>query len=131
MTLAPLLAAPIAIQIHAAAALALIPLNIVQFWRRKGGVNHRILGWSWVILMTIVAVSSFWIHGIRLIGPFSPIHALSVFTLVNLVLAIRARRQGRIIAHRSFMIGITAGWAIAGAFTFIPGRLMFQTVFGS
>jgi uncharacterized membrane protein len=131
MTLAPLLAAPLPIQIHAAAALALIPLTLVQFWRRKGGINHRILGWSWVGLMTVVAVSSFWIHGIRLVGPFSPIHALSVFTLVNLVLAIRARRQGQITAHRGFMIGITAGWAAAGLFTLIPPRLMYQVVFGS
>jgi uncharacterized membrane protein len=30
--------------------------------------------------MAMVAISSFWIHQIRLLGPWSPIHLLSVFT---------------------------------------------------
>jgi uncharacterized membrane protein len=131
MTLAPLINAPLAIQIHAAAALSLIPLTALQFWRPKRGPSHRTIGWVWVMLMTVTAVSSFWIHSLRLIGPFSPIHILSVITLVNLVLGIRARRAGRIMAHRGHMIGIAAGWAGAGLFTLLPGRIMFQTVFGS
>jgi uncharacterized membrane protein len=32
--------------------------------------------------MAVVAASSFWIHQMRLVGPFSPIHLLSIFTLV-------------------------------------------------
>lgn len=131
MTLAPLINAPLAIQIHAAAALSLIPLTALQFWRPKRGPSHRAIGWIWVVLMAVTAVSSFWIHSLRLIGPFSPIHILSVITLVNLVLGIRARRAGRIMAHRGHMIGIAAGWAGAGLFTLLPGRIMFQTVFGS
>jgi len=125
MTLSPLLAAPLAIQLHAIAALSLIPLTALQFWRPKRGPGHRMLGWTWVVLMTVTAVSSFWIH-----GPFSPIHILSIVTLANLYLGIRARRQGRIIAHRSHMIGIAAGWAGAGLFTLLPGRIMGQVVFG-
>ncbi|MDP3548357.1 MAG: DUF2306 domain-containing protein [Phreatobacter sp.] len=131
MTLAPLLAAPLVVQLHACAALALIPLTAVQFWRPKRGPSHRSLGWAWVVLMAVTAVSSFWIHGLRLIGPFSPIHALSVFTLVSLYFGIRARRLGRITAHRGHMVGIAAGWAGAGLFTLLPGRIMFQMVFGN
>lgn len=131
MTLSPLLDAPAAIQLHAVAALSLIPLTIVQFWRPKRGPSHRALGWAWVVLMTVTAVSSFWIHGLRVIGPFSPIHALSLFTLANLFLGIRARRLGRITAHRGHMIGIAAGWAGAGLFTLLPGRLMSQVLFGA
>jgi uncharacterized membrane protein len=45
--------------------------------------------------MTVIAVSSFWIHGYRIIGPFSPIHFLSIFTLAMLPLAVlHARRHG-------------------------------------
>jgi len=131
MTLSPLLAAPLVVQLHAGAALALIPLTAIQFWRPKRGPGHRSLGWAWVVLMAVTAVSTFWIHGLRLIGPFSPIHGLSVFTLVSLFFGVRARRLGRITAHRGHMIGIAAGWAGAGLFTLLPGRLMFQTVFGS
>jgi len=130
MTLSPLLAAPLAIQLHAIAALSLIPLTALQFWRPKRGPGHRTLGWIWVVLMTVTAVSSFWIHGLKLVGPFSPIHILSIVTLANLYLGIRARRQGRILAHRGHMIGIAAGWAGAGLFTLLPGRIMSQVVFG-
>jgi uncharacterized membrane protein len=131
MTLAPLLNAPLAIQIHAVAALALIPLTAVQFWRRKGGVNHRLLGWIWVVLMAITAISSFWVHSIRLIGPFSPIHILSIATAISLVVAIWARRTGRIAQHRRIMIQITIGWAIAGLLATLPGRVMYQMIFGA
>ena len=130
MTLAPLLHAPLAIQVHALAALSLIPLTALQFYRRKSGLYHRVIGWAWVVLMAITAVSSFWLHGIQLIGPFSPIHFLSILTLVVLVLGIRARRQNRISAHRKHMIGVAIGWAAAGAFTLLPGRLMLQVVAG-
>jgi uncharacterized membrane protein len=131
MTLAPLLNAPLAIQIHAFAAIALIPLTAVQFWRRKGGINHRVLGWTWVVLMAIAAISSFWINSIRLIGPFSPIHILSIVTAVSLVGAIWARRSGRIVQHRRIMIQITIGWAIAGVLAALPGRVMYQMIFGA
>ncbi|MFN3853484.1 MAG: DUF2306 domain-containing protein [Phreatobacter sp.] len=131
MTLAPLINAPLAIQIHAAAALSLIPLTALQFWRPKRGPSHRTIGWVWVVLMTVTATSSFWIHGIRLVGPFSPIHVLSVTTLVVLVLGIWARRAGRVQSHQRFMTGVAIGWAGAGLFTLLPGRIMFQTVFGS
>jgi uncharacterized membrane protein len=130
MTLAPLLAAPVAIQLHAIAALSLIPLTLVQLGRRKSGAWHRRIGWAWVVLMTITAVSSFWIHGIRLFGPFSPIHILSVVTLASLVYAIAARRMNRIRGHRMAMLGVAMGWAGAGLFTLLPGRIMGQVVFG-
>ncbi|KAF0137028.1 MAG: hypothetical protein FD152_724 [Xanthobacteraceae bacterium] len=130
MTLAPLAAAPLTIQIHAIAALALIPLTVAQLGRRKSGAWHRRLGWTWVVLMTVTAVSSFWIHGIRLFGPFSPIHILSVVTLVSLVYAIVARRMNRIRGHRMAMLGVAMGWAGAGLFTLLPGRIMGQVIFG-
>jgi uncharacterized membrane protein len=130
MTLAPLLAAPLAIQLHAIAALSLIPLTLVQLGRRKSGAWHRRVGWAWVILMAITAVSSFWIHGIRLFGPFSLIHILSVITLLTLVHAIHARRTGNMRGHRLGMLGVTAGWAGAGLFTLLPYRIMGQVVFG-
>ena len=107
-----------------------IPLTVIQLGRRKGGAWHRRLGWAWVILMTITAVSSFWIHGIRLFGPFSPIHVLSVVTLVSLVYGIIARRMNRLRGHRIAMLGVAMGWAGAGLFTLLPGRIMGQVVFG-
>jgi uncharacterized membrane protein len=97
MTLAPLLAAPAIIQVHAFAAMAAFGLGAIQLAAPKGTMPHRLAGWVWVSVMLVLAISSFFIHTIRLWGPFSPIHLLSVFTLVMLPLAVLAahRHDGR------------------------------------
>ena len=46
--------------------------------------------------MLAVAISSLWIHEIRLLGPFSPIHFLSIFTLVMLPMAVWKRADIRL-----------------------------------
>jgi len=88
MSFAPLLEAAPAIPVHAFAAMAAFALGLVQFALPKGRLPHRTVGWIWVALMAAVAISSLWIHQIRLLGPFSPIHLLSIFTLVMLPLAV-------------------------------------------
>jgi uncharacterized membrane protein len=131
MTLAPLLNASIAIQLHAFAAIAAFALGLMQFARSKGTFSHRTFGWIWVMLMLIVAISSFWIHDIKLWGIWSPIHILSVVTLVSLPLAVWMARKHNVRAHRYWMLGIFAGaLVIAGIFTFVPGRIMHGVIFG-
>ena len=126
MTLAPLLNASPIIQVHAFAAMAAFALGLVQFAAPKGTLPHRTIGWIWVALMTTIAASSFWIHEIRLVGPFSPIHLLSIFTLVTLPFAVFAAHRHRVPQHRRAMISIFVGaLLIAGAFTFVPGRIMY------
>jgi uncharacterized membrane protein len=132
MSLAPLLDAAPAIPLHAFAAMAAFVLGLVQFAAPKGTLPHRTIGWIWVALMALVAASSFWIHQIRLVGPFSPIHLLSIFTLVMLPLAVMHARRHRVAQHRFAMIGIfTGALLIAGAFTFLPGRIMHAVAFGN
>ena len=118
MSLAPLLDAAPAIPLHAFAAMAAFVLGIVQFAAPKGTLPHRTLGWIWVALMASVAISSFWIHQIRLVGPWSPIHLLSIFTLVMLPLAVWQAHRHQVADHRRIMILIFAGaLVIAGLFT--------------
>jgi uncharacterized membrane protein len=132
MSLAPLLDAMPPIPLHAFAAMAAFVLGIVQFAAPKGTLPHRTLGWIWVGLMAAVAVSSLWIHQIKLFGPWSPIHLLSIFTLVMLPLGVRRAHRHQVEAHRWTMIGIfTGALVIAGAFTFVPGRIMHAVLFGS
>ena len=65
-------------------------------------------------------------------GPWSPIHLLSIFTLMALPLAVRHARRHDVGRHRKAMMGIFAGaLVIAGLFTFWPGRIMHAVVFGS
>jgi uncharacterized membrane protein len=131
MTLAPLLAAPAVIQWHAFAALGAFALGVVQLTTPKGTIPHRVFGWIWATLLFVVAASSFFIHEIRLWGPWSPIHLLSVFTLVMLPLAVHRARRHEVAKHRRGMTGLFVGaLVIAGAFTLLPGRIMHAVVFG-
>jgi len=131
MSLAPLLQASPAIQVHAVSAMAAFALGIVQLAAPKGTLPHRTVGWIWVALMAIVCVTAFWIHEIRMWGPWSPIHLLAIFTLVMLPLAVVHARRHRVDGHRRAMIGIfTGALLVAGAFTFYPGRIMHAVVFG-
>ena len=132
MTLEPLLQAGAAIELHAFAAMAAFALGIVQFAAPKGTIPHRVVGWVWVVLMLGVAVSAFWIHKIRLWGPWSPIHLLAIFTLITLPIAVWNAHRHRVPQHRIAMISIFVGaLLIAGLFTLFPGRIMHAVVFGS
>jgi uncharacterized membrane protein len=132
MSLAPLLDAAPAIPLHAFAAMAAFALGLVQFAAPKGTLPHRTIGWIWVALMAVVAGSSYWIHQIRLVGPWSPIHLLSIFTLAMLPLAVWAAHTHHVRDHRRIMIGIfSGGLVIAGLFTLVPGRIMHKVLFGS
>jgi len=131
MSLAPLLDAAPEIPLHAFAAMAAFVLGVIQFAAPKGTLPHRTIGWIWVLLMLGVAASSFWIHKIRLWGPWSPIHLLSVFTLIMVPLGVWRAHRHRVIDHRRIMIGVFSGaLVIAGLFTLLPGRIMHMVVFG-
>jgi uncharacterized membrane protein len=131
MNLAPLLAAPAIIQIHAFAALGAFALGALQLAAPKGTIPHRTIGWIWAGLMLAVVLSSFFIHTIRLWGPFSPIHLLSIFTLAMLPLAVWRARQHDVRKHRRAMMSLFVGaLLIAGIFTFMPGRIMHAVLFG-
>ena len=131
MTLAPLLQASPAIQIHAFTAMAAFALGAAQLAAPKGTLPHRTLGWIWITLMFVVAASSFFIHELRMWGSWSPIHLLSIYTLIMLPLAVLAAHRHEVARHRGRMIGLFVGaLVIAGLFTFWPGRIMYHVVFG-
>jgi uncharacterized membrane protein len=131
MSLDPLLAAPLVVQVHAFAAMAAFALGIVQLAAPKGTVSHRTMGYAWVALMLVVAASSFAIHGIRQWGAFSAIHLLSIVVLALMPLAVLAARRHHVGTHRRAMISLFAcALVIAGAFTLLPGRLMHRIFFG-
>jgi uncharacterized membrane protein len=107
---------------HAGLAATCVVLGATLLVRKKGITSHRILGWTWVILMMTVALISFWI---KEDGKFVPIHVLSVITPIMLVLGVYRARTHQVKKHRSTMIGIYVGaMLIAGAFTFMPNRLI-------
>lgn len=131
MTLDPILTARPIIQFHIAMAMVSLVLVPWVLWRERRDRLHKVLGYVWVIAMASLAFSSFFIHSFALIGPFSPIHLLSVVTLVSLWLGIRHARAGRIAAHRATYRNLYYyGLCVAGGLNFLPGRLINKVVLG-
>lgn len=131
MSFAPLLESSLAIQLHAFAAMSAFVLGLVQFAAPKGTLPHRTIGFIWAGLMLTVALSSFWIQELRVFGPWSPIHLISIFTLVTLPLAVWYAHTHRVGSHKWWMVSIFLGaLVVAGLFTFVPGRIMYDVAFG-
>jgi len=121
---------PWVIQLHIAAALVALLLGTVQLVGIKGTGVHRLIGWTWVVAMVTVAISSLFIRQINP-GSFSLIHLLSGWTLIALPMALFAIRRGRVARHASGMTWtFVGGLIVAGAFTFLPGRLLWEVFFG-
>lgn len=107
------------ILIHLVTAAGALVFGGITLAMRKGTRLHKAMGRIWAALMIVTALVSF---GIRTQGHFSPIHVLSVVTLVAVTASIFAAMHGRINAHRRGMTGAYIGLAVAGAFTLLPGR---------
>ncbi|MCV6587269.1 MAG: DUF2306 domain-containing protein [Marinibacterium sp.] len=125
MTLSPVLEAPPQIQLHLVAALLALLLGPLALYGPRRARWHRGIGYAWVAAMTITALSSFLIGHFRVIGPFSPIHALSVYALWSLWVGVGHARAGRAAAHARVMRGLYWwGLCLAGLFTLLPGRVL-------
>jgi uncharacterized membrane protein len=119
-----------AIQLHVAGATLALLVGTMLLAGRKGSGLHKLLGWSWVIAMAVVAASSFFIQVLQH-GHLTLLHLLSGWVLMALPFAIIAVRRGNVRAHRRTMTGMfIGGLLVAGLFSFAPGRLMFQIFFG-
>jgi len=130
MTFEPLLAAPLAVRFHVATVLPAAVLGAVLLARPKGTPAHRLLGKIWLLLMVVTSFSTFFIHDLKTVGTFSPIHLLSLYVIFGSVPAIRAARRGDIRAHRAHVAGMYfGGIVVAGLFTLVPGRVMGRMIF--
>ena len=135
MTLEPLLHAPLAVKVHVATVVPAFFLGTWQiFFSRKGAPFHRALGYLYLALMTVTAITTLFIHALMPNGPFggfSPIHLLVFLTLFGVVGAPRGAWTHNIAMHRYSMLGVyVGGLLIAGSLTFLPGRIMHAVVFG-
>lgn len=121
----PLLSASPQVQFHVAAALLSIVVGPFALFRKRRDRLHKTLGYVWITSMTLTALSSLVILEVRMIGPFSPIHGLSILTLWGLYVGVRYAIQRNIVAHRRTMQSLYF-WAlgIAGILTLLPGRIM-------
>ena len=132
MTLEPLLNASPAIQFHVLTVVPAALIGAIMLMARKGTHAHRIAGRVWIALMMLTALSSFFIHTIKIWGAFSPIHVLSAVTLISAFEVIRSARARNFVRHQRLVKSLYfGGIGIAGFFTFVPGRIMHEVVFGA
>lgn len=117
--------------IHLIAALWVLAAGAAQLAGAKGTPRHRALGWSWMLAMTVVALSSFGMPSFMpVLGPYGPIHLLSVWVLICVAVGVLAARQGRIGVHRAFTAGAFLGAVGAGIGALAPDRLLHKVLFG-
>jgi uncharacterized membrane protein len=112
---------------HVGSALGALLLGPVALTARKGSPLHRTAGYVWVGLMLSAALTSAFLRDHRLPNLFgyTPIHLLTVYTLVGIPLAVWAATRHNVAAHRNGMRrAYFGGCVLAGLFTLLPGRLL-------
>lgn len=127
--LSPVLTAGTAIQVHVTAAVTTLAIGTFLMFAPKGFRLHRTFGWAWVIAMALTAGSTFFIQAIFQ-NAYSPIHALSAWTLLGLPFGIAAVKRRDVKKHRKMMTDMfVGGMLIAGLFSLLPGRMMWHVFF--
>jgi uncharacterized membrane protein len=126
-----LTSAPLAIQIH---LLTVVPSFFLGawllLWSKKGTRLHRTVGFLYMALMSITAITSLFIQSIRP-GHFTAVHLFIPLTLWGVGSSLWAIRKRNVEDHKRAMYGLYIGGLIlAGAFTLYPGRLLHQFFFG-
>ena len=128
---APLLKAPLSVQLHVLGAVVALFVGAVIFLLPKGTGFHKALGWTWVSSMIIVAATSVAMI-VDLRSGINALHVFTAITVISLWAGLTAIRRGDVKRHAGSMIGLyIGGLIIAGAFAFIPGRTMWAVFFGS
>lgn len=139
MSLQPLLESSWVIQVHAFGAMAAFVLGLIQFAAPKGTLPHRTLGMVWIALMIVVTASSIFIRPalvpeLPLERWFGWIHIFTVITALWIIIGVGHLLRGGadLKRHKGPFLNIfIGGLIVAGAFAFLPGRIMHEVVFGA
>ncbi|MGB3723995.1 MAG: DUF2306 domain-containing protein [Pacificimonas sp.] len=121
---------PPAVLFHIFTIVPAIPLGAYVFVARKGTKQHRLAGRIWCLLMFATAISTIFIRTSP-DGAMSWIHTFTFMTMASIPLGIWAAMTRRYKLHERVFLQLYIGAVlVAGGFTFLPGRTMFQLAFG-
>jgi len=113
---------------HLATVLPAFFIGTFLLLNQKGSSKHKMLGKFYMLLMLITATVTLFMSaevGPTLLGHFGLIHLFALLVFYSVPAAYTAIRKGDIKKHRMNMLGLYfGGLVIAGAFTFVPGRLL-------
>jgi uncharacterized membrane protein len=115
-----------AVIVHLFAAVGALALGPLALWLRKGSRLHRGAGYAWITLMLGAALSSAFIRDFRLpnVLGYTPIHALTLATLVGVGLGLWHISQRNAKRHRRAMQLTYAGAIAAGVLALLPERYL-------
>jgi uncharacterized membrane protein len=120
--------------LHLATVFPAFLIGTFLLVNRKGSPIHKLLGKVYMLLMLFTAVVTLFMSaevGPTLLGHFGFIHLFSLLVFYSVPTAYFAVRRRNITKHRNSMIGLYGGGIlIAGAFTFVPGRLLHSWIIG-
>ena len=113
---------------HLATVLPAFFIGTFLLLNQKGSSKHKMLGKFYMLLMLLTAAVTLFMTaevGPTLLGHFGFIHLFSLLVFYSVPAAYISIRKGDIKKHRMNMLGLYfGGLVIAGAFTFVPGRLL-------
>ena len=119
--------------LHLATIIPAFLIGCYLLVNRTGTSNHKRLGKIYMVLMLTTAGITLFMPaqlGLTFLGHFGFIHLLSVLTFGAVIGAYLSIRAGNVQAHRANMLGLyIGGIVIAGALTFMPGRLLHTWLF--
>jgi len=104
-------------------------IGLLMLLSTKGTIQHRFLGKIYMVLMLTTSIITLLMPatiGPTLFGHFGFIHLFSILVLYSVPAAYFAIRAGNVARHKADMLSVyIGGILIAGAFTFVPGRLLY------
>ncbi|GAB3488382.1 DUF2306 domain-containing protein [Marinomonas epiphytica] len=117
--------------LHTLAACWVIVVGALQLLGKKGTHTHKRLGWSWLVAMLIVAISSFFMpNTMQWFLGYGPLHILSLWIIFCVFMSAHCAKCGKIGSHKRFNIGAYFGAVGAGvAALLMPGRELHSLLF--
>lgn len=118
---------------HLATVVPCFVIGTIVLLLKKGTKTHVFLGRIYMVLMLITAIITLFMPadvGPRILNHFGWIHSFSFLTIYTVPTAYLAIKKGNVKAHKRKMILLYFGAIIiAGGFTFVPGRYLYNFFF--
>lgn len=119
--------------LHLCTVVLAFVLGTFLMLQKKGTQRHRLLGKCYMTLMLVTATIALCMPaqiGPRFLNHFGYIHLFCLLVFYAVPAAYFAIRQGNLVKHKANMLGVyVGGILIAGAFAFLPGRLLHDWFF--